>query len=216
MAETTFILQEEESLKAYISDITVADNSNPARPVQVWYRDPEMEFRTRQFPFLTVDLIDISESQEDGRHNNGRIKVSNLPYVPPGAVLTQEADHTYLADRPMPVNLDFQVTSHARTARHDRQMWARLLQKFPGRWGALPILNDGTARSMFLLGSNGSADMDAEGKRLFRHFFTVRVLSEMWETEIRSIHDLISVEITLELPLDVSITVSELDCHEPY
>lgn len=217
--ETEFILREEEGLKTYLSDIHITAPPGPpaGQDVQVWYRNAQQEVRERKYPYITIDLIDISESQEQGRHNNGRVKLSRLAYAPPGPVLQEIADHQYLAERPMPVNLDFQITSHARYARHDRALWGALLRKFPGRWGALAIPGDGTARSMFLLATAGDAEVgENQQQRLFRRIFTVRVLSELWPADIRSVHNLTNATFTLTLPFDVSLIVSELDCHDPY
>lgn len=218
MPETAFILQEDEALKTYLQGLTVNDASSPqgGRNVEVWYRTPEMEERERRYPYITIDLLDISESQEPGRHNNGKVKLNSLAYRPPPPVLTETVDHTLVAMRPVPINLDYQVTVNSRSARHDRQLWALLWRKFPGRWGALAIPGDGTARSMFLLATAGSADMDESGKRLFRRIFTVRVLSELWPEDIRNITNLRMITFTFTLPFDASFYISELDCHDPY
>ena len=52
-----FLLNEEAALKSLLSGMTVADSGNQARPVGVFYGQPDKEIRQQSYPYLTIDLI---------------------------------------------------------------------------------------------------------------------------------------------------------------
>ena len=54
-----FIVAEDLAIKTWCQGMTVSDEKNPSRPVQVWFGYPDVEVRNQSFPFITIDLIDI-------------------------------------------------------------------------------------------------------------------------------------------------------------
>lgn len=209
-----WLIAEDEALKAYLQGLTVTDStSGQGRVVPVWFRLPEPEERQRAYPYIAIDMLDITEANQ--RQMVGRLKLNKLPYSPPVPVPTIQTDSSLLADWPVAVDLHYQITVVSRSARHDRQLQALLWQKFPGKWGALYVHNDETARTMQLVGRSAAHDVDEYGKRSFRTNYTVTVASEMWASIIRQVHNLMEITIGAVLATgDLSLVGIELDCHE--
>lgn len=207
-----WLIAEDHAMKKYLQGMTVTDaNAPPAgRPVKVWFRQPEQEAVERTFPYVTIDLVDINEANERAVVN--KLKVSTMRYSPPDPLPAQVEGHTLVAERPVPVDLYYQITVVSRNAIHDRQLQAWLWRKFPGKWGALYVPNDETARTMQLTGAASASDIDPDGKRTFRHIFTVSVASELWPTVIKNIQNMDTMNITIEDVLDPALILSIFGC----
>lgn len=173
-----FIVAEDLALKNHLAGLTVADEKNSSRQVKVWFGYPDVEVRDQSFPFVTIDLIDIvpaNERQTSGftydADYNGTIAISS--------------DGAYGYEIPVAYDLVYQVTSYARHPRHDRAIMYQLLNKFPSKYGKLPVPNQlGTEtgyRSMFLDGfaKRDAVDGETGNRRLLRNVLSVRVISEM-------------------------------------
>jgi hypothetical protein len=207
-----WLIAEDQAMKTYLQGMTVTDANAPpgGRPVKVWYRQPEQEAVERTFPYVTIDLVDINEANERAVVN--KLKVSTMLYSPPDPLPAQEENHTLVAERPVPVDLYYQITVVSRSAQHDRQLQAALWRKFPGKWGALYVPNDETARTMQLTGFTSASDIDPDGKRTFRRIYTVSVASELWPTVIQSIQNMETITIGIEDVADPSLVLSILNC----
>lgn len=208
-----WLIAEDEALKTYLSDMKVADSSAPVggRSVPVWFRLPEPEQRQRTYPYVTIELIDMVEAHDRVQVNS--LKVSSMVYSPPDPIPAEVVGKTIVADRPIPIDLVYQITVVARNARHDTQLRAALWRKFPGKWGALYVPNDETARTMQRLDTVGATDMDDHGKRTFRRMYTVSVASELWPTVIKQIQNLTEINIGITLTGDASLVIAALDCY---
>lgn len=176
-----FILNEDKALKTALSGMTVTDSGNPNRPVGVWFGQPELEIRAQSYPYITIDFVGLSEDFE--RAHRGIIE---MDYYPEGVTDTTKQ---YTTEFPIPVNLDYQVTTWTRQPRHDRQIMGRLLaeQRLPLRFGLLVIPEDMTVRRMDLLGITKRDRIDENGKRLFSTVFNVRVSAELLPTVLNQI-----------------------------
>lgn len=175
----TFIISEDEALRDLLVGMTVSDNKNANRPVGVWFGQPDPEIRQQSYPFVTIDLIDISEARE--RTMAG--KASPWYYTPDDLEENQGWDMWL----PTPINLDYQITTFARQPRHDRQILAQLMgDRLPLRFGALTVperLDEDdniltTTRRLDVL-NVVKRDTTEQGKRMFMNAFTVRVSSEI-------------------------------------
>lgn len=152
------------------------------RKVGVWFGQPDQEVRNQSYPYITIDMIDISEDVQ--RAMRGRVKptyISNpdtINGVQGFNSVTQDWDINY----PIPVNIDYQITTYARQPRHDRQLLAQLLYtKIPLRFAVLetgPNTSAGTTRRLDVLDVS-KRDITEQGKRLFVNAITVRVSSEI-------------------------------------
>lgn len=176
-----FIIAEDAALKAHLAGMTVSDEKNAARQIKVWFGYPDVEVRAQEFPFVTIDLIDINPAND--RQNSGVMYDSDYNgTVPP---ITGRL-HKY--DIPVAYDLVYQITSYARHPRHDRALMMQLLNKFPSKFGKLAVPNQlGTQtgyRSMFLDGfvKRDAVESETGNRRLLRNALSVRVVSEMTPT----------------------------------
>jgi len=175
------ILNEDKALKIMLQGIKVSDSANAQRPVGVWFGQPDMEIRDQVYPYITIDFIGYSEDFE--RAHRGMI---TMPYYPEGVDTgTVNPDGSgakqYKTEVPIPVNLDYQITTYARQPRHDRALMAEMLsgQRIPLRFGLLVVPEDKTVRRMDLLGFSKKDTTDQNGKRLFSNVYNVRVSAEV-------------------------------------
>jgi hypothetical protein len=167
-----FIINEDKAIKAMLTGITVSDSGNPARPVGVWFGQPDLEIRAQSYPYLTIDFIGYNE--DFSRAHRGEIQ---MPYFPEGV----DTDEQYVTEFPIPVYLDYQITSYARQPRHDRQIMAAMAigQRIPLRFGLLVVPEDMTVRRLDFLGFVKKDTTDENGKRLFSNAYTIRVSAEI-------------------------------------
>lgn len=173
-----FILAEDAALKARLQDIYVADEKNPQRKVGVWFGQPDLEIRDQAYPYITIDLFDINEAIE--RAHRGYVELQYRP----DSIPMVNPNHALRVDFPIPVNLDYQVTTYCRQPRHDRQLLSELLTtRLPMRFGHLPIPGEDTVRRLDLLGY-AKRDTVENAKRLFVNIFSVRVSSELYIGQI--------------------------------
>jgi hypothetical protein len=179
----TFIISEDEALRNSLTGMTVSDSKSPSRSVGVWFGQPDPEIRTQSFPFITIDLIDVTEARE--RVMSG---VSQPWYFEPEGLEPGDDWQMYY---PTPINLDYQITTFARQPRHDRQIMGQLIgYRLPLRFGALDVVErvetdeEGketvftTTRRLDVLRVL-KRDVTEAGKRMFMNVFTVRVSSEV-------------------------------------
>jgi hypothetical protein len=167
-----FILNEDKALKLMLTGVTVSDSGNSARPVGVWFGQPDLEIRAQSYPYMTIDFLGYNEDFE--RSHRGEIQ---MPYFPEGANTTQQ----YMTEFPIPVYLDYQITTWARQPRHDRQIMAEMAtgQRIPLRYGLLIVPEDKTVRRLDFLGFTKKDTTDENGKRLFSNAYTVRISAEI-------------------------------------
>ena len=177
------IINEDNALKKLLSGITVSDAGNPARPVGVWFGQPDVQIRQQSYPYITIDLIGISEARE-------RIHAGNttLDYVPEGV----DPDKNYIVQYPIPVDLMYQITTFARQPRHDRQIMAQLFgpTRLPLRFGMIAIPEDNTARRLDMLRIS-KRDTTEQDKRLFCNVYTIQISSEFLRGDLEEMHQVL-------------------------
>lgn len=170
----TFLISEDEALRNKLLGITVTDQKAEGdtrpREVGVWFGQPDQELRAQNYPYITINLIDVE--RDPSREMRGTTDASYL--IPEGF----DEEKGFLMDIPIPVNLDYQITTFARHPRHDRAVLGQLLSnKLPIRFGVLEI-DDNTVRRLDVL-SVAKRDATEQAKRLFMNVITVRVSSEI-------------------------------------
>lgn len=189
------LLNEDNAVRSHLLGITVQDEKSASRPVGVWFGQPDLEIRNQSYPYMTVDLIDVVE--DTSRSMQGIVP---LTYLPEGWSATEEEveDGRVEPAYPIPLALDYQITSYARQPRHDRQIISSILRdKLPYRRGSVEISEDGTYRPVFLT-SYMKRDMNEGGKRLFRNFFNIRVFSEMFPSEVAALTQVSDVQFSVQ------------------
>lgn len=175
------ILNEDKAVKAMLQGIKVSDSANAQRPVGVWFGQPDMEIRDQVYPYITIDFIGYSEDYE--RAHRGMI---TMPYYPEGVDAgtpdqSGKGSKQYKTEIPIPVNLDYQITTYARQPRHDRALMAEMLtgQRIPLRFGEIVVPEDKTVRRMDFLGFTKKDTTDQNGKRLFSNVYNIRISAEV-------------------------------------
>lgn len=188
-----FVIAEDLALKQHLSGITVSDEKNASRQVKVWFGYPDVEIRNQEYPFITIDLLDITHALD--RQHQGILYDSDQQGTNP-------VSGHYKYDYPTAYDISYQITTHCRHPRHDRALIWELHNKFPARYGYLRVPNElGTEysyRSMFLDGfvKRDAVEEDSGGRRLLRSVFTIRVVSEMTPKEPRNpIPEVLQVDI---------------------
>lgn len=185
-----FILAEDEAVRNNLLGIKVSDDKNPARDVKVYFGQPDMELGTQTYPYITIDLVNISEDLTRSmrgwaEYSSNDTLPSSVPNLLPG--------HAYVTEFPIPIVLDYQVTSYARHPRHDRQILNYLsFRKLPFRYGSLEIPQDNTVRRFYVT-QTAKPDGTENGKRLFRNVWTVRVESEIQPAFFDEVQQVLSV-----------------------
>lgn len=198
MSNPGFTLAEDAALKNRLKTLYVSDDRNQQRAVQVFFRYPEAETE-KIYPFITIDLIGISHARQRQesqviRHytNDERARVPSsaerIDYIP--SEYDQDGMDAIVGDSGslkmydyVPVDLTYQITTHCRSQRHDRQLTAALMRYiFPLRYSFIEIPEDGTIRRCDLLDWRTSDILDQESgykKRIFRKIITVQINSEI-------------------------------------
>ena len=201
----TFLLSEDAALRTLLKDMVVTDQKSvtgegPQRKVGVWFGQPDQELRDQTYPYITIDMIDIAE--DTSRAMRGLAKpsyLSNPINMVQGTQSVQEVSydpelHSWEIHWPIPVSIDYQVTTYSRQPRHDREMLAQILySKIPMRFAVLQP-NDGTVRRLDLLDIS-KRDITEQGKRLFVNAFTVRVSSEIASEIYNQLYKALSVNV---------------------
>jgi len=186
-----FIINEDEALKTLLQGITVSDGGNAARPVAVYYGQPDKDIRQQSYPYITLDLVGVREDTE--RAHRGWV---DLTYTPEGTTpnLNQDGSINQQVNFPIPVDLIYQVSTWSRQPRHDRQIMAKLFApgRLPFRFGQLPIPQDGTNRRLDMLGFS-KRDTTEGGKRLFSNVYNIRISSELFVDQFTAVYQVTDV-----------------------
>ena len=208
----SFLLAEDEALRDLLLGMTVTDQKQDAsRNVGVWFGQPDQELREQKYPYITIDMIDIAE--DFTRAMRGKVKpayIQNPPTMVQGVQGTQGVQfvqqvtyngtvHNWEIDYPIPVNIDYQITTYSRQPRHDRQILAQLLYtKIPLRFAVLltgPNTVYGTHRRLDVLDIS-KRDVSENGKRLFVNAITVRISSEIARETFTKLYKVQNLSIT--------------------
>lgn len=190
----TFLLSEDKALRERLQGMKVtdqkADGENSLRDVGVWFGQPDQEIRSQSYPYVTIELLDVE--RDPSREHRGKATSDSAPYLFTNAdINTNQAAEL---DYPVPVNIDYQVTTFARHPRHDREILASLLDsRLPMRFGILH-LDDNTVRRLDVLGVT-KRDLVEQGRRLFMNAITVRVSSEIPQGTLKTLYKVLSVEL---------------------
>jgi hypothetical protein len=174
----TYVNEVGDTVTETIPAVTVQDEKSNPRPVKVWFGFPDVEIRAQDFPFITIDLIAVSQSTQ--RQHSGQVTDGDMNGTQPIV-----ANKWYTYDIPVAYDLMYQITSYSRHPRHDRALMFQLHNRFPALYGNLDVPNEvGTStsrRHMFLESFQKSDRAEGENgnKRLLRNIYTVKVVSEM-------------------------------------
>lgn len=200
----TFLLSEDKAVRdlltdMYVTDQKSVDNGGTHRKVAVWFGQPDQEVRAQTYPYITIDMVDISE--DPSRAMRGKVKpVYMQDPTTIGDNVTYNGDqHDWDIHWPIPVNIDYQITTYSRQPRHDRELLAQLLYtKIPLRFATLRVDDNtvyGTNRRLDVLDVS-KRDITEAGKRLFVNAITVRVSSEIAPETYNKMYKVSQVTVT--------------------
>jgi len=208
----TFLISEDEALRNLLLGMTVTDQKaasegSTTRSVKVYFGQPDQEIRSQSYPYIVIDMIDISE--DNLRAMRGMVKpiyMDDPETMPAVQGLNPElpynsATNDWMIHWPIPVNIDYQVTTYSRQPRHDREILSQILYtRIPMRFAVLEPSDGnsqgvGTVRRLDLLDIS-KRDITEQGKRLFVNAFTVRVSSEIAETTYNQLYKALQVNVT--------------------
>lgn len=197
-----WLFNEDASLKEKFTGIKIPAVNAPSGglPVAVRFRLPEGELADLTYPSIIIDHAGISKDSE--REHRGYVQI---PYAPEGLAPWADnsvvvGDSPYWADFPIPYNLDYQITVFSRKAVHNMLLIGELskFDRLPARFGYLAIPQDGTVRRLDILGGpDPIATKDADGKRIFQTVYSVRVSSELLQSQVDQYVEAMTVDLTL-------------------
>lgn len=185
-----FILNEDKALKRLLMGMTVSDAKEAARPVKVYFGQPDVEITDQTYPYVTIDLIDADEATERAMRG-----IVELAYQPEGAP-TRDDGHGFLTHFPIPYDLVYQVTTYSRDPRHDRKIMGQIARRMGGRWHSLYVPEDDTERSMFLTNTQ-KRDRAEANRRLFSNAYTLVVFSELIPADIEKVAKVLRVDLSI-------------------
>lgn len=226
-----WLRSEDAAMKVRLQGLTVQDANAPVggRPVGVRFRLPQDELANLTYPVIIIEHAGIYPDQE--RMQSGQNV--QIPYAPEGLqtwaygtvsdphALAPKQSPYFTPFPPTPYNLDYQVTVYARFWDSQAQpLIAELatLWRLPAKAGAMWIPQDGTLRTMRLLGGPEEGyGLDEDGKRLFKVVYRVRLYTELLEGIQSSIAwggTLVPVSM-VNIDLSVYSDLSDIDLSTP-
>lgn len=212
MPKSGFLLAEDEALKARLTGLTVSDDRDASRDVQVFFRYPEGETE-RLYPFITIELIDVVHAR-NRQHSTvdqyaykegdswGENNSNVVSYYPSQGLITVPEDVEYLKTTEyIPVDIMYQVSTFCRSALHDRQLTAKMLYDIvPFRYNSIYIPADNTSRRLDLVDWTTADLLDPETgyrKRIFRKVYTLQMTAELPTSAFTGIKQATSINTTL-------------------
>ena len=194
----TFMLNEDKALRVLMQNLSVSDqkseNSNTIRPVGVWFGQPDQEIANQNYPYITIDMIDVQ--RDSTREMRGKVSPEYLEQE--AKIRAGISENTNIEgweiDTPIPVNIDYQITTYSRHPRQDRELLAKILyDRLPFRFGTLNC-DDNTVRRLDVL-DVAKRDVTEQAKRLFVNAITVRVSSEIPQGLLKQLYKVLSVNV---------------------
>lgn len=216
MSPTPWIEEEETLLKTKLSDMVVHDQKAPTgRAVGVWFRFPEPELQEAHYPFVTIDLLNISEAL-DRAQRGGQVRPTVNGYRPPDMTAGPAPGKTFVSEWPVAMNLTYQLTTWSRFNSQDREIVRQIWAKFPGRYGSLggnaaPYVRPFSAQLLSMVPGDRQ---DEFGKRQFRKIFTLQVFSELWVSDPKEVTEITTLGLDLAIDGNPSNWFSDINCYE--
>lgn len=174
-----WILNEDESLKARLSDIQLPGVGE----VPVRFSTPETESDPLEYPSITITRATVYPAKD--REHRGTVSVDAGPE---GQNVPGPTDRWgWYAECPIPFNLDYQIVARARFQAQQVALTALLATEkyLPHRFGYLEIPQRRVQVSLDVIGGPATHDFrDEDDKRVFETHYLVRVFSEMTPWDI--------------------------------
>lgn len=167
-----YMLEEDYGVKNLVSGLFVGDLQDSARPVRVFFENPEKEERATHYPFITLAFLAPRFDTE--RAHRGHVQIS-YKYLQDAAYSNTSP---IIIDYPIPMMLTYQITTHARNNQHHSQMNAQLSTIIHPQFGVVTCPG-GTTRRLVLRSTSAANGIDSDRKRIFRTVWRIEVASEI-------------------------------------
>jgi hypothetical protein len=186
----TFLLSEDKALREILQGLYVTDQKSEGadipRSVGVWFGQPDQELRNQNYPYITIQMIDVA--RDTTREMRGKTSAEYLRNN------TIDPEESFTVGLPIPVNIDYQITTYSRHPRHDRELMAQVVyNRLPFRFGTLNV-DDNTVRRLDVLDVT-KRDVTEQAKRLFVNVVTVRVSSEILQETLKQLYQVLEVHL---------------------
>lgn len=227
-----WIYNEDAALKAKLQGLYVQDGNAPqpmGRSVPVRFKLPEDELANLSYPIIIIEHLGFyPDPEREHRSAQGY----QIPYAPEGfpqwnygegpfGPTLDPSQSPYTGFFPIPFNFDYKVTVYGRfMTQHIRPLTAQLLTEhyLPYHYGYLQVPQDGTVRSMFLLGGpDFTYAKDEDDKRLLAVVFRVRVFTELVQgvQSLESFGGTMVPVNTVDLDLSVYASIDDIALGTP-
>ncbi|MDP9870325.1 MULTISPECIES: hypothetical protein [Streptosporangium] len=178
-----WILNEDAAIKAKLSGIQASSAAGPAT-VPARFTTPEPENTSMTYPVIVLTRTAVTRASDRERRG-----FTDFRYIQEGRPMPGPDDRWgYYGDRPIPYNIDYQVSVLTRLQAQQSELMARLARGdlLPERGGYIHIEPMGVIASLDLLGGPElSSQVDSHGKRLFSVNYVVRVFTEFSPYEVK-------------------------------
>lgn len=210
---------ESRALKKKLTGVVVTASTYPnGRPVPVDFVSPDLELRNASYPGIYLSYAGMSKASD--REVRGP---TNLQYAPAGYPTSVQVPKDFenkdsietvdwgvqgferltspyhVDEHPIPYNLDFNITALTRNYQQMFEIVAQLdeIDYLPPRFGGLEVPEDGTVRTLDLLGGPDTSTIrDEDGKRLLQSVYSVRVTAELSLYEVEQVKRVVAVNVT--------------------
>lgn len=210
---------ESRAMKKKLAGITVTASNYPqGRAVPVNFVEPDFELVSASYPGIYLSYAGMSKASD--REVRGK---TLLQYAPPGYPADVQVPADFedkestdttdwgeqgferltspyaVPDHPIPYNLDFNVTVLTRNYQQMFEIISQLdeIDYLPARFGGLEVPEDGTVRTLDLVGGPEQSTLrDEDGKRLLQSVYSVSVTAELSLYEVEQVKRVEEVNIT--------------------
>ncbi len=207
------------ALKEKLTGIMVKTTNVPSLEVPVHFINPQFEFTKASYPGIYIAYGPITKA--DDREHRGQ---ALLPYAPvdmpvdvqvPADMEDKDSADTvswedagrpldsspyWVPDVPVPYNVDFNIAVLTRDYQQMMQIVWQMqdIERFPARFGGLEIPEDGTVRTLELLGGpDTTATTDEDGKRLVQTLYSVRVAAELSLYDVQQVNRVVGIDVEI-------------------
>jgi hypothetical protein len=210
---------ESRALKIKLDGIMATASTYPnGREVPVHFVSPDFELVNASYPGIYLAYGGVRRAPE--REVRGP---TNLQYAPPGYPTSVQVPEDFedkdsvlvdweetgfdrlsspyhVPDHPIPYDLEFNISVLTRNYQQAFEIISELqeIDRLPERFGSLEVPEDGTIRTLELLGGpETSVIQDEDGKRLVQTLYSVRVAAELSLFDVEQVRRVGTVNVGL-------------------
>jgi hypothetical protein len=134
--------------------------------------------------------VQVPEDMDD-KENTNTVPWNETGFDPRSSPYT-------VPDHPIPYDLDFNITVVTRDYQQMFEIISQMdeVERIPTRFGGLKVPQDGTIRTLDLMGGPDQSSLkDEDGKRLLQTVYTVRVAAEINLYDIEGVQRITDIDV---------------------